>query len=90
MTKSLKSFIKTIFISVLFAAVVPAFAQNSFTVKLKLIDSKTDEPVGYATASLTVKGEKSAAKYVLTNGEGEASIAKVKKGTKNRNVGDNL
>ena len=81
MTKSLKSFIKTILISVLFAAVVPAFAQNSFTVKLKLVDSKTDEPVGYATASLTVKGEKSAAKYVLTNGEGEASIAKVKKGT---------
>ena len=71
MTKSLKSFIKTILISVLFAAAVPAFAQNSFTVKLKLVDSKTDEPVAYATASLTVKGEKSAAKYVLTNGEGE-------------------
>ena len=40
------------------------FAQASFTVKLKLVDAKTSEPVSYATVSLTVKGEKTAAKYV--------------------------
>ena len=34
------------------------YAQNSFTVKAKLADEKTGEPVGFATASLTVKGEK--------------------------------
>lgn len=57
------------------------FAQASFTVKLKLVDAKTSEPVSYATASLTVKGEKTAAKYVLTDAEGAASLTKVKKGT---------
>ena len=51
---------------------VSAFAQNSFTVKMKLVDAKTDEPVEFATASLTVKGEKSAAKYVLADNEGAA------------------
>ncbi len=58
-----------------------ASAQGSFTVKLKLVDSKTSEPVGFATASLTVKGEKSAVKYVLTDSEGAAALTKVRKGT---------
>ena len=58
-----------------------AYAQNSYTVKLKLIDSKTSEPVSFATASLTVKGETTAAKYVLTDAQGAASLTKVKKGT---------
>ena len=58
-----------------------AFAQTTFTVKLKLIDEKTSEPVSYATASLTVKGETTAAKYVLTDADGVASLSKVKKGT---------
>ena len=58
-----------------------AYAQNSFTVKLKLVDAKTSEPVSFATASLTVKGEKTAAKYELTDAEGAATLAKVKKGT---------
>ncbi len=58
-----------------------AYAQNSFTVKMTLIDEKTDGPVGFATASLTVKGEKEPAKYVLADSEGKASLAKVRKGT---------
>ena len=57
------------------------YAQNSFSVSLKLIDDKTGEPVGFATVSLTVKGEKKASKYVLTDSEGDASISKVKNGT---------
>ena len=67
-----------------FAAVligVAAYAQGQYSVKLRLIDEKTSEPVGYATASLTVKGESAAAKYVLTDGEGKAELTKVKKGT---------
>ncbi len=56
-------------------------AQNSFTVKMTLVDDKTDSPVGFATASLTPKGEKSPSKYVLADSEGEASLAKVKKGS---------
>ena len=60
---------------------VSAFAQNSFTIKLKLADEKTGDPVGFATASLTVKGEKTPAKYVLSDSEGAAVLQKVRKGT---------
>ena len=81
MTRSLVSFFRRIFIFLLAVAAVPAFAQNSFTVKFRLLDAGSGEPVGYATASLTVKGEKSASKYVLPDGEGNASLAKVRKGT---------
>ena len=58
-----------------------ASAQASFTVKVKLVDAKTSEPVSFATASLTVKGETTASKYVLTDADGAASLTKVKKGT---------
>ncbi len=58
-----------------------SYAQGTFTVKLKLVDAKTSEPVSFATASLTVKGTTSAVKYVLTNSEGVAALTKVKKDT---------
>ena len=67
-------------VTLLFAS-LNAYAQNSFPVSLKLVDEKTGEPVGYATVSLTVKGETDAAKYVLTDAEGVAEVTKVKKGT---------
>ncbi len=57
-----------------------AYAQNSFTVKMTLADGKTEEPVGFATVSLTVKGEKEPVKYVLADSEGRASLVKVRKG----------
>ena len=77
MTKRFKAFL----IGVLLLAGISASAQSSFEVKLELVDSKTEEPVGYATVSLTVKGEKTAQKYVLTDGEGKAVLTKVRKGT---------
>ncbi len=71
--------------AVLFCAVMlfslSAYAQNSFTVRMKLSDDKTGAPVGFATASLTVKGEKTPAKYVLSDSEGAAELQKVRKGT---------
>ena len=51
------------------------------TVSLKLTDEQTGEPVGFATVSLTIKGDSEPAKYVLTNSEGQAVITKVKKNT---------
>ena len=82
MKKTFLILFKRIIISfVLILTAQSAFAQTSFTVKLKLVDAKTSEPVSYATASLTVKGESTAAKYVLTDAEGVGSLAKVKKGT---------
>ena len=74
-------FSKIMMVGLLLLAGLSAYAQNSFTVSLKLVDEKTGEPVGFATASLTVKGEKEAAKYVLTDSEGAAAITKVRKGT---------
>ncbi len=58
-----------------------ASAQGIYSVKLQLIDAKTSEPVGFATTSLTVKGETKVLKYVLTDSEGAASLTKMKKGT---------
>ena len=57
------------------------YAQGSYTVRLRLVDEKTSEPVGFATASLTVKGETAAAKYALTDSDGKAELTKVRKGT---------
>lgn len=74
-------FLRTFAAAVLMLMSFSAYAQNSFTVKLRLIDAKTSAPVSFATASLTVKGETTAAKYVLTDAEGAASLTKVKKGT---------
>lgn len=76
-----QSIIRILFAVALLMCSVSAFAQNSFNVKLRLVDDKTDEPVGFATASLTVKGEEKAVKYVLSDNEGAATLAKVRKGT---------
>ena len=74
-------FLRFFAVSVMSLMSFTAYAQNSFTVKLKLVDEKTADPVSFATASLTVKGETAAAKYVLTDAEGTASLTKVRKGT---------
>ena len=50
-----------------------AFAQI-YSIKLHLTDDKTSEPVAFATASVTVKGETSPLKYVLTDDQGDATI----------------
>ena len=73
--------LRMVFCCIFVLSGISAFAQGQFTVKLRLIDEKTSEPVGFATASLTPKGEKTASKYVLTDIEGKAAISKVKKGT---------
>ena len=73
-------FFKTVLaVSILFVA-LPLSAQAQYSVKLKLIDDKTGEPVAFATASLTPKGATTATKYVLTDDKGQASITKVAKG----------
>ncbi len=58
-----------------------AYAQNSFTLKMDLVDEKTGEAIGFATASLTPKGEEEAVKYALADSEGKVSLTKVRKGT---------
>ena len=77
----LKNLLKPFFTFVLMLAGFTAFAQANYTVKLKLVDEKTSAPVAYATASLKVKGDDTASKYVLTDDKGLASLTKVRKGT---------
>lgn len=60
---------------------VSAFAQNSYTIKLKLVDAKTAEPVGFATTSVTVKGADKASKFVMSDENGVAVLSKVSRGT---------
>ena len=59
--------LRMVFCCIFVLSGISAFAQGHFTVKLRLIDEKTSEPVGFATASLTPKGETTASKYVLTD-----------------------
>ena len=73
--------IKSLLASMAFLLSRTAFAQGSFSVNLRLVDSKTSEPVSFATVSLTVKGQDNAAKYVLSDSDGNASLTKVRKGT---------
>ena len=68
-----------IFLTLLIAA--PAFAQSIYSIKLSLIDENTSEPVAFATASVTVKGEKTPLKYSLTDDKGKTTLSKLKKGT---------
>ena len=81
MTKRVSLFLKSILSVAAFLIASVSFAQGNHTVKFKLVDEKTSEPVSFATASLTLKGETKAVKYVLTNDEGVGEIVKVKKGT---------
>ena len=68
-------------ITFLLALFMCVTASAQVTVKLRLIDAKTSDPVSFATVSLTVKGETTPAKYVLSDSHGAATIAKVKKNT---------
>ena len=66
---------------ILFLVGAVAYAQTSVSISVKLADEQSGDPVGYATVSLTVKGESKATKYVLSDSEGKAEITKVKPGT---------
>ena len=58
-----------------------ASAQAIYSIKLKLLDDKTSEPVAFATLSVTVQGAKEPVKYVLTDADGVGTLAKLTKGT---------
>ena len=73
--------IRSLLVFVFLLSGINASAQGPITVKLRLVDEKTSQPVPFATVSLTVKGETKASKYVLSDSEGVASLTKVKKGT---------
>ena len=65
------------FVAVLFSHL--ALAQP-FSVKLKLVEEKTSEPVQFATVSVTPAGTTKALRYALTDDKGEATVTRVGKG----------
>jgi len=78
---SIVCFFKAVLPMVILFVVFPLSAQAQYSVKARLVDDKTGEPVAFATASLTPKGSTAASKYVLSDDKGQASITKVAKGT---------
>ena len=64
-------------VAVLFSHI--ALAQP-FSVKLKLVEEKTSEPVQFATVSVTPAGTTKALRYALTDDKGEATVTRVGKG----------
>ena len=54
--------------------------QQTFSVKMKLSDASTGEPVGFATVSLTLEGKDTPTRYVLSTAEGVAELTRVPKG----------
>ena len=82
MTRKTASIIlKTLLSLFLILSGTSAFAQAIYSVKVALTDAKTDEPVAFATASVTVKGEKSPLKYTLTDDKGKGTLTKLSRGT---------
>lgn len=62
----------------------PLFAQDkekTHSVSVKLLDATNDEPVGYATVSVTLKGATSPSSYTLSNEKGVATLEGIKNGT---------
>ena len=74
-------FFKTVSVFALMLFSFNASAQAIYSIKLKLVDDKTSEPVAFATASVTAQGAKEPAKYVLTDSEGVGTLVKLAKGT---------
>ena len=82
MTRRICNFLlKTLSIFALMLCSFNASAQAIYSIKLKLLDDKTSEPVAFATLSVTVQGAKEPVKYVLTDADGVGTLAKLTKGT---------
>ena len=77
----MKNLLKSLIIIFLLSFQATASAQSIYSIKLHLTDAKTSQPVAFATASVTVKGETSPLKYTLTDDHGNAVLAKLKRGT---------
>ena len=81
MKKTAISLFKVLLAGTMMLLGVTVYAQGHFTVKLRLVDDKTAEPVGFATVSLSEKGSDKPSSYVLSDAEGKASLTKVAKKT---------
>lgn len=68
-------------VALFFIIFFPASAQKGAIVKMSFTDSKTGAPVEFATVTLTVKGETSIYKYMLTGPDGAVAFSSIPYGT---------
>lgn len=81
MEKSVRIILHKCTLSIVFLLMfISASAQSGFTLKVKLSDAKTGEPVSFATVSLTAKGGSKPLKYVLSDESGTAVLTPLPKG----------
>ena len=71
---------RIVLVLIALATCLDAVAQ-SYSVKLAVSDASNQEAVSFATVSITPSGAKKAAKYVLTDDSGKASISGVRSGS---------
>lgn len=77
----IRKFIKnSVLLLLIFVCATVNAQTQSFSVKIRLQDSKSGEPVGYAAVSLTKEGSKSVFKYVQTDDNGDAEFTAIPKG----------
>lgn len=76
-----KTYLHILVLAVSLLAGPSVYAQAIYSLKVRAVEEDTEAPVAFATASVTVKGEKSEPKYTLTDEDGYATITKLKKGT---------
>ena len=77
----MKNFLKYLLASLALLIGFNAFAQGYFSVKVRLVEENSSEPVSFATVSLTPSGSTKAVKYALTDDKGQVTITRVSKGT---------
>lgn len=75
------------FFSILFIFLsISVTAQQSYSLRLALIDSTSRKPIEFATASITPSGSSSALKYGLTNQNGLVEITGITTGSYNLKI----
>ena len=80
-TYSLQLVLRVMAVILMLSSATVSFAQQSYSVKIKLTDAATSEPVGFATVSLTLKGKTTPSKYILSSEDGTARLGGIAKGT---------
>ena len=81
-SRTVYSYLRSAMLTVFIACIcIPSYAQAIYSIKVELVDAERSVPVAFATASVTLKGEKAPLKYVLTDEKGQGTITKLKKGT---------
>ena len=73
--------LKSTLLAVAFCLLTAFSASAQRNVKALLVDETSGDPIGFATVSLTKKGQEKAYKYILSNEAGKVQLENVRKGS---------